>query len=655
MKHNRLARRLLVLFMALAALAAGGATAQNGPALPYIAFSSTATPSGVDDIFVVDSTGNAVFNLTEHPARDWHPSWAPDGRRIAFASTRASASGDQAPAATSDIYIMNGDGSGVRPLTQTPAANDSAPAWSPDGAYIAYVSDESGATEIYVAAVDGGAPERLTSDGRTKGAPAWSPDGRQVAYWSREADGLVQIVNIDRFQLTGNVIIDTGNNNWPAYSPLADRLAYFRIDGETASIYAYDFARSTFAVISEAKAGTSDLHPAWSPDGVTIAFASNRDGKFQIFTQVTDGAGSGFGAFPRRLTALDGDSLSPDWQPVAVGLVGESGGDLSALGQSSQVVQNVDNLPVEAVDANGRLDIIAPAQMTARETIRVRLELRSRALIEGAAPTTAPPPLDLAARLALPVPVYTFMGAELGGFDLEQFRIDPPENTIVIQVDPFAVNYWEWRLRPRDPSLSGLQDLTARVFLPTITRDGVPVDTELMPPQDISIEVVPAQAAVPPTAEPTPIVGMALDPPNPDATIKVVYGGRDRLSLIILKPVDLSGVRLSAGRTERQLITLFNALAEMAGQAPANTCFQLVRANSEYPQPLDCDDAPINDVRTIGASDIFWYDEERQRPNSLNVRDLNAASTLAICPGTQPDGCLVPNFDQPLAELAPGG
>ncbi len=106
--------------------------------------------------------------------RDRFPTWSPDGKRIAFASNRHVASGDQA--GDYDIYAINPDGSGLTRLTDDPGvASD--PTYSPDGTRIMFTStrDRQNAyeTELYVMAAQGGKQVRMTRDDRPQnGAPS---------------------------------------------------------------------------------------------------------------------------------------------------------------------------------------------------------------------------------------------------------------------------------------------------------------------------------------------------------------------------------------------------------------------------------------------------------------------------------------------------
>ncbi|MDZ4769388.1 MAG: hypothetical protein SGJ24_09685 [Chloroflexota bacterium] len=623
MNAPRLIRPLVIGMIALVALAA---SAQDGERASYIVFASNATADANEDVLIVDTQGNNLYNLTAHPGRDWHPAWSPDGTQIVFTSDRT---GD------ADLYLMDADGTNLHPLTATPSVNEGAPAWSPDGERIAYIARTDTGTDLYMLALIGDAtPERLTEDGIAKGAPAWSPDNRQIAFW-RGTGETVPIVAVDRFTRDERVIIADGSNNWPAYSPTGDRLAFFRIEGDAARLYAYDFARDSFNSLSDVVPGFSDLHPAWSPDGSQIAFASDRGGPFQIYTQIANGAGTDFGTFARPLTALNGAAYSPDWQPIAAPIVFEDGG--GSMGLSVRMVQDTKALQNELLDANGRLDVIAPTTMRADEVVTVRVELRSQALIDGAAPSSLPPPLDLAARLTQAAPVYTYMGARLDGFDLDSFQIRPNPTDYVIQVDPTAVNYWEWRLRPVDRGVNGLQDLIATVYLPSQTRGGVTSQVVLLD-ADISIEVTaPLATPVGPVTPTAPAIA------TPDPAIRVIYTSSERFSLIVLRPIDVQGLRIAARAREESLAGVFDAIDLSQGMAQPSMCLHFVRFEGRSPIPRACETRE-NFTRELGRSDVFWYDFARETGIDTIIRDINAGTTLAICSASDADGCAVPNL-----------
>ena len=106
---------------------------------------------------------------------------------IGYASRRTKIAFASARDGNLEIYVMDGDGSNRRRVTVNPA-RDWLPAWSPDGAKIAFVSNRNNVNEdhmqIWVIDADGKNPIRLT-DGLVDWGPDWSPDGTKILYDAR--------------------------------------------------------------------------------------------------------------------------------------------------------------------------------------------------------------------------------------------------------------------------------------------------------------------------------------------------------------------------------------------------------------------------------------------------------------------------------------
>ncbi len=210
------------------------ATLVVGPQLGTVAYMAKEDPDADWDIWVMRGDGSDPQQLTDEPADDMSPAWSPDGATIAFVTDR---DGNR------EIYTMKRDGTQQLNLTNH-GAEDWTPAWSPDGSSIAFSSYRDGNWEVYVVAPDGSNPTRLTNSAAADYGPSWSPDSQEIVFHSNRDD------------------------NWEIYVVGRDGQGLRRLTEDEAT----DFA------------------PAWSPDGALIAFESYRDGNMEIYLMYADGS-----------------------------------------------------------------------------------------------------------------------------------------------------------------------------------------------------------------------------------------------------------------------------------------------------------------------------------------------------------------------------
>lgn len=192
-----------------------------------IAFSANLT-EGNQEIYVIRvDAPTDVIRLTENTATDQEPAWSPDGQTIAFASDRAGRGYLQIYTLPSNCNTLPG-GCEAHTFRLTQSQNSSmSPAWSPDGAYIAFVSNRVKASDndIYVMRADGTDARVVTLDqygdnGASDLDPAWSRDGQWIAFASDRARVGFQIYmaspdGTDVFQVTS----EAGNALFPSWFP----------------------------------------------------------------------------------------------------------------------------------------------------------------------------------------------------------------------------------------------------------------------------------------------------------------------------------------------------------------------------------------------------------------------------------------------------
>ena len=172
-------------------------------------------PTGDTEIFSVNLDGSALQQLTNNTARDFHPDFAPGGRKISFVSDR-----DFAPG----IYTMNADGTKPKKTNRGSGVAFASPGWSPDGTRIAFTSDQEGGPDVYVMRANGAGLQRLTVNGLPNdSSPVFSPEGGHVAFHTNR-DGNFEIYEMraDGTKLV-NLTEDPAGDFTPDWQPLQEK------------------------------------------------------------------------------------------------------------------------------------------------------------------------------------------------------------------------------------------------------------------------------------------------------------------------------------------------------------------------------------------------------------------------------------------------
>lgn len=188
---------------------------------------------------------------------------SPDGQRVTVV-------------ARGDVFTVPAKDGPTRNLTQSPGAHDRAASWSPDGKWIAYLSDATGEFELYVRSQDGkGAATRLTFNQDTYPySPVWSPDSKKLL-WS-DGERRLRYLEIESKAVTTVVEKSEGRLWQYRWAPDSKWIAYVKTErGTLSKIHLYGLAdRQTLLVTDGSYASDS---PSFSDDGKWLLFASARD------------------------------------------------------------------------------------------------------------------------------------------------------------------------------------------------------------------------------------------------------------------------------------------------------------------------------------------------------------------------------------------
>src|SRR6266702_6860778 len=245
------------------------------------------------------------------------PQLSPDGAWVAYTVTGADSAEDKQPGA---VWMTSWDGTRTLRLTNS-KEGESAPRWSPDGRWLAFLSSrEDEHTQLWLLDRSGGEGRKLTSFGGDVEDYVWAPDGKRLAAVVGDADTAKPktpaAIVIDRFQFK------------------QDEIGY--LGKERRHLYLVDVETGKGTILTPGP--YDELLPAWSPDGRSLVFVSkrrtdfDRDNNWDLY--VMDAVP---GAVPRQLTTFEGPDNDPDtesrpaWSPDGRSIAYLQGGPLKLI------------------------------------------------------------------------------------------------------------------------------------------------------------------------------------------------------------------------------------------------------------------------------------------------------------------------------------
>ncbi len=231
------------------------------------------------------------------------PQISPDGNWVAYTVTTHDTKEDEK---TSDIWMTSWDGSRSIQLTHT-KESESLPRWSPDGRYLAFLSSRTVENEIdqlWLMNRAGGEAERVTD---LKGGVtdyAFSPDGKRIALVVKDPDPDAQDEKSKEKKTPKPIVIDR-------FQFKLDEEGY--LGKLRQHIYLFDIATRKSEILTPGN--FDEMLPAWSPDSAKIAFVSKRGAdpdrhdNYDIFLIEARA-----GAEARQLTTYTGADCDPTWE-----------------------------------------------------------------------------------------------------------------------------------------------------------------------------------------------------------------------------------------------------------------------------------------------------------------------------------------------------
>ncbi|MGH7493521.1 MAG: peptidase MA family metallohydrolase [bacterium] len=203
------------------------------------------------------------------------------------------------------------------------------PAVSPEGDRIAYVANKNLNEDIYLLSkepngewreerlLNGGASKRFETLRFFDSAIGWSRDGHQLAFISKSGkDDALYVMNANTKEVTHKLVFATLNGlQSPSFSPEGDKIVFVGISGGISDLYIAELASGKLEKLTDDR--FAELHPQWSPDGLAIAFVTDRgpgtDEEKLLFGDYDLAVYHLSDKSIELITSLPGNATSPQW------------------------------------------------------------------------------------------------------------------------------------------------------------------------------------------------------------------------------------------------------------------------------------------------------------------------------------------------------
>ncbi len=225
---------------------------------------------------------------------------SPDQSTLAFVVSTPEKDSDSL---STSIWLVSADGKGQRRFSY--GQKDFQPRWSPDGMYLAFLRNDEGRVQVMVSPLDGGEPRAVTTSPERVSYFSWSPDSAAIAYVAKTGSE-EEASEKSAIERSKPIVLDDLYNRF-------DNIG--RFDGHRSHIFITD-VRDSETARALTMGDWDDFEPVWSPDGLSIAFTSDRSSSRGVYQRrdlwIVDVDGE---HEPRRLTNEIGTASGPQFSP----------------------------------------------------------------------------------------------------------------------------------------------------------------------------------------------------------------------------------------------------------------------------------------------------------------------------------------------------
>jgi TolB protein len=249
-------------------------------------------------LLVADSDGYNPQVVARSKESLLSPAWSPDGKKIAYVSFESG---------NSNIYVQDIT-TGSRKLVSAHSRGiNGAPAWSPDGSKLAVALSYVGNLVLFVLDLGSRQETRLTNSLSIDTEPVWAPDGQSI-YFTSDRSGRPQIYQVSASGGTPQRISFQGQNNAnAAVSYDGKQLAMVQGNGNVYRIVVMD--RSLGGQVRPLSPGPIDESPSFAPNASMLLYAATEGRRGVLYAVSADGL------VRQRLVLSDGDVREPAWGP----------------------------------------------------------------------------------------------------------------------------------------------------------------------------------------------------------------------------------------------------------------------------------------------------------------------------------------------------